>query len=68
MHALVEAFGLPTQVPNLDRNQLLEAMTRDKKNQSGRIRFILPRAIGSVELTDAPTEADVRAVLGVARA
>ena len=29
-------------------------MSRDKKNQQGKIRFVLPRAIGRVELTDAP--------------
>ena len=60
---LVERFGLPTAAPGLDPDALLEAMGRDKKNQKGKIRFILPRAIGRVELTDAPTEADIRAVL-----
>jgi 3-dehydroquinate synthase len=62
--ALIERFGLPTTVPpDLDRVALLEAMSRDKKNQKGRIRFILPRALGRVELTDAPREEDVRQVL-----
>ena len=42
---------------------LIDAMSRDKKNQKGKTRFVLPRAIGRVELTDAPTDADVRAVL-----
>jgi 3-dehydroquinate synthase len=61
--SLVQAFGLPTAEPKVDVEALLEAMTRDKKSQSGKIRFVLPRAIGRVELTDVPTEADVRAVL-----
>lgn len=61
--ALLRAFGLPTDAAGLPADALLEAMTRDKKNQSGRIRFVLPRAIGQVELTDAPVEADVRSVL-----
>ena len=39
------------------------AMSRDKKNRLGKIRFVLPRSIGSVELTDAAAEDDVRAVL-----
>ncbi len=39
-------------------------MTRDKKNRDGRIRFVLPRRLGQVELTNAPSPADVRAVLG----
>jgi 3-dehydroquinate synthase len=62
--ALIERFGLPTTIPtDLDRAALLEAMSRDKKNQRGRIRFVLPRALGRVELTDTPREEDVRHVL-----
>lgn len=61
--ALLERFGLPTTAPGLDPEALLEAMGRDKKNQKGKTRFVLPREIGRVELTDVPTEADVRAVL-----
>lgn len=61
--ALVERFGLPASAPGLDHDAQVEAMTRDKKNQKGKTRFVLPRRIGHVELTDAPSEADVRAVL-----
>jgi 3-dehydroquinate synthase len=63
LEALVRRFGLPVAAPGLDPAALLDAMTRDKKSRGGQIRFVLPRAIGRVELTDAPTEADVRAVL-----
>ena len=38
-------------------------MSRDKKNRLGKIRFVLPRSIGQVELTDSPGEEDVQAVL-----
>lgn len=61
--AIVERFGLPVSAPGLDPDALIETMSRDKKNQKGKTRFVLPRAIGKVELTDAPTEDDVRAVL-----
>jgi 3-dehydroquinate synthase len=62
--ALIERFGLPTSVPaDLGAEALFEAMSRDKKNQRGRIRFILPRGLGKVELTEAPGEDDVRRVL-----
>lgn len=61
--ALTQRFGLPVASPGLDSGALLEAMSRDKKNQKGRTRFVLPRAVGQVELTDAPTEADIREVL-----
>jgi len=60
---LLERFGLPTSAPGLDVEKLIAAMTRDKKNRGGKIRFVLPRSIGSVELTDAAVENDVRAVL-----
>ncbi|MBX6316020.1 MAG: 3-dehydroquinate synthase [Isosphaeraceae bacterium] len=62
--ALLRRFGLPIAAEGLDTDALLDAMTRDKKNRGGQIRFVLPRRLGHVELTDQPTEEDVRAVLG----
>ena len=61
--ALLGRFGLPTAAPGLDPDALVEAMSRDKKNKQGKVRFVLPRGVGRVELTDLPTESDVRAVL-----
>lgn len=61
---LLTAFGLPTEVGDLNHDALLSAMTRDKKNRDGKTRFVLPRAIGRVELTEAD-EADIRAILSV---
>jgi 3-dehydroquinate synthase len=60
---LIERFGLPTAASGLDPDALLEAMTRDKKNQKGRIRCVLPHGIGHVELTDTPIEGDIRNIL-----
>jgi 3-dehydroquinate synthase len=60
---LLDRFGLPTSAPGLDVDRLIEAMSRDKKNRGGRLRFVLPRSIGHVELTDRAEEADIRAVL-----
>jgi 3-dehydroquinate synthase len=60
---LLMRFGLPTSAPRLDVDRLVAAMTRDKKNRLGKIRFVLPRSIGTVELTDAAGVDDVRAVL-----
>ncbi len=45
---LLAALGLPTQVPALDRAALLGAMTRDKKVEHGRLRFVLADRIGHV--------------------
>ena len=63
LHALLERFGLPTRASGLAPDRLLDAMRRDKKNARGTIRMVLPRELGRVELTDLPTEADIRAVL-----
>ncbi len=60
---LLEKFGLPVAPASLDPDALVEAMTRDKKNQKGRTRFVLPRRLGHVELTDAADDAAIRAVL-----
>ena len=60
---LLVRFGLPTKATGLDPDRLFAAMSLDKKNQRGRLRFVLPRSIGKVELTDAPSETDIRAVL-----
>jgi 3-dehydroquinate synthase len=60
---LLTRLGLPTTAPGLDPEGLFLAMHRDKKNQRGRIRFVLPRELGTVELTDLPQEADIRAAL-----
>ena len=60
---LLGRFGLPVRAPGLDLDLLLGAMSRDKKNRLGKIRFVLPRSIGTVELTDAAALDDVRAIL-----
>lgn len=60
---LLRRFGLPTSAEGLDTDDLSEAMARDKKNRDGQVRFVLPRSIGRVELTDAARDGDVRAAL-----
>jgi 3-dehydroquinate synthase len=60
---LLERLGLPVQAPGLDPDKMIAAMGRDKKNRLGKIRFVLPRSIGRVELSDAAAEADIRAAL-----
>ena len=60
--ALLRRFGLPVDAPGLDVDALVEAMGRDKKNRGGEIRFVLPRAIGRVEMTSSP-EDQIRAIL-----
>lgn len=43
---------LPVSIPTCDHQELYLALTMDKKVSGGKIKFILPRAVGRVEITD----------------
>ncbi|MBN1911877.1 MAG: 3-dehydroquinate synthase [Pirellulales bacterium] len=62
-HALLTALGLPTALPKLDADRMLEAMMHDKKVQHGRLRLVLPDRLGHVELVDDVAPGEVRAIL-----
>jgi len=47
---LLTALGLPTDVPDVNHDDLLAAMQRDKKVEHGKLRFVLPSRMGHVEL------------------
>ncbi len=47
---LLEAFALPTRLPDLDPGDVLEVMAGDKKVVGGEIYFVLPKKIGSVDV------------------
>jgi 3-dehydroquinate synthetase len=63
---LLTLLGLPLQTA-LPVEKVLEAMQTDKKKRSGRLRFVLPRAIGDVEYGVVCSERMVKAVLGELR-
>ena len=62
-HNLLVALGLPVDLPDLDHQQLLAAMQRDKKTEQGRLRFVLPTRMGHVELVDGVQPDQVLAAL-----
>ena len=49
---VIVGAGLPTKIPNLELERLVQAMKHDKKILQGKIRFILPKSIGEVSITD----------------
>ncbi|MDP3880231.1 MAG: 3-dehydroquinate synthase, partial [Dehalococcoidales bacterium] len=49
---VIARAGLPTELPAFELEKLIQAMKHDKKVLQGKIRFILPRAIGEVFITD----------------
>ncbi|MBU6251062.1 MAG: 3-dehydroquinate synthase [Cyanobacteria bacterium REEB417] len=48
--ALVRAAALPLQMPALEPAAVLACLQGDKKVRNGTVRFVLPSAIGAVEL------------------
>jgi 3-dehydroquinate synthase len=61
--ALLEAVKLPLSVPDVDRDELIELMYRDKKVERGKLRFVLPTKMGHVELVrDVATDEVVAAM------
>jgi 3-dehydroquinate synthase len=52
LRKLLKRAGLMTKMPRLEIGKVIEAMKHDKKVQGGKIKFILPRSIGQVFVTD----------------
>jgi len=50
--ALIAAAGLPLSWPPLDPEAVLACLQGDKKVRQGKVRFVLPTAIGQVEIRD----------------
>ena len=60
---LLQALGLPTRVKGVDPADAVAAMSRDKKTMGGRLRPVLPHAIGRVEQLEGVDAALVQQVL-----
>ena len=52
LRGVIKSAGLPTEIPDLKLEKIIQAIKHDKKILRGRIRFVLPKAIGSVFITD----------------
>lgn len=61
--ALLDALKLPTVSPDLEADDLVAAMQRDKKVERGLLRFVLPTKLGHVELVGGVEESLVRETL-----
>ena len=47
---LIESYGLPTQIPTIKKNEVIKILMGDKKVRDGKMRFILPKNIGEVDI------------------
>jgi 3-dehydroquinate synthase len=52
LKSLLKSAGLPTKMPRLNSDKIIQAMKHDKKITGGKVRFVLPKAIGEVFITD----------------
>lgn len=62
---LLESFKMALDVPDVDEDELIELMYRDKKVERGKLRFVLPTRMGHVELVRDVKNEDVLAALAV---
>lgn len=60
---LLRQVGLPTEAPPYPPAEVWAAMGSDKKRQGQTLRFILPRAIGHVDIFDNVAREDIETVL-----
>ncbi|WP_320676751.1 3-dehydroquinate synthase [Prochlorococcus sp. MIT 1300] len=49
---LIKKVGLPFNWPNLNPQEVIETLRTDKKVQNGKIRLIMPKKIGEVEIVE----------------
>jgi 3-dehydroquinate synthase len=64
-HQLIRKMGLPVSITNgqISRKQVLSFMKRDKKVRQGKLRFVLPRRIGSAVVREGISDEEVNSVL-----
>lgn len=64
IESLLKAFDLPVNAPeNMGLEQFMKHMRRDKKNIAGKLRFIVPTAIGKSEIRDDVTQEMLQQIL-----
>lgn len=64
IEALIKAFDLPLQAPEtMSCEDFVRHMSRDKKNIGGKLRFIVPTAIGQSEIRDDITQETLQQIL-----
>lgn len=64
IESLISAFDLPLQAPDtMSCEDFVRHMRRDKKNIGGKLRFIVPTAIGKSEIRDDITQEILQQIL-----
>lgn len=63
LRKLVEKFGLPADMPELESQSIIESLYHDKKTMNQKIKFILVKEIGEIEIIEDMPESDILKVL-----
>ena len=63
LEELLSKLRLPIKSPNLNSIELVESMYHDKKTTAKKIKFILAKKIGEVEIIDEVPEVTLKKVL-----
>ena len=60
---LIKRMQLPTRWPSLEPDAVLQCLQGDKKVRDGRLRFVMPKTIGAVEIRDDITQEEISRTL-----
>ena len=60
---LVKKCGLPVAEPNLDPQLIIESLYHDKKTTNNKIKFILVKGIGEIEIINDMSEMNIKKLL-----
>jgi 3-dehydroquinate synthase len=63
LEALLKNLGLPVEMPGLDSAAIIDSLYHDKKTMDRKIKFILVKEIGSIEIVDHMPEAEILKIL-----
>jgi len=63
LKGVIAEAGLPTELPSLQLEGLIQAMKHDKKILQGKLRFVLPKSIGNVFITEEVSPSVIEEVL-----
>ena len=60
---VITSLGPLPPIADIEPNQMIEAVQRDKKIVDGRLHFVLPIAVGATTIADDVTEQELRVAM-----
>ena len=63
LEALLKNLGLPVEMPKLDPTAVIKSLYHDKKTMDNKIKFILVKEIGSIEIVEQVPESEILKII-----